>query len=168
MIARDHDWPDAGALGARHCRLRFGARRVDHADQPQEHEILLDLLVEILMPEVILRERAEGDAERPQGLLGEVVVGVQNGGPARGRERPRLLADEFMRAAPQQDVGRALGEGDPPLRSLGILVNRAHQLAFGRERDFRDALEAGLEGLRFQPGLAGRDDQGAFGGVALD
>ena len=46
-------------------------------------------------------------------------------------------------------------------------MNRAHQLALGREGHFRDAREACVERFILQPGFARRDDQRPFGRVAL-
>ena len=46
-------------------------------------------------------------------------------------------------------------------------MNRAHQLALGREGNFPDALEACVERFILQPGFARRDDERAFGRVAL-
>ena len=53
------------------------------------------------------------------------------------------------------------------LLPFGVGVHRAHQLALGGERHLADAGEAGVERLGLQPGLARRDDQRAFGRVAL-
>jgi hypothetical protein len=46
-------------------------------------------------------------------------------------------------------------------------VKRAHQLALGRKRQLRRADETGVERFGFETGLAGCDDQRAFGRIAL-
>ena len=46
-------------------------------------------------------------------------------------------------------------------------MNRRHQLALGRERNFANALETRIERFILQPGFARRDDERAFGRVAL-
>ena len=43
MIAGDHDRANMRPLGDRDGGLRFRARRIDHADQSEQHEIILDL-----------------------------------------------------------------------------------------------------------------------------
>ena len=63
--------------------------------------------------------------------------------------------------------GAPFGKSEQTLLPLGVTVNRAHQLALGGKRHFADALEAGVERLLLQPGLARGDDQRAFGRVAL-
>ena len=83
------------------------------------------------------------------------------------RQRPCLLSHQLLRAARQQDVRRAFGEGEQTLLPLGVAVNRAHQLALGGEGHLRDAGEAGVERFGLQPGLARGDDQRAFGRIAL-
>jgi hypothetical protein len=50
VIARDHDRTDAGSPGAGDGRLGFRARRVDHADQPEEDEVMFDPLIELVAP----------------------------------------------------------------------------------------------------------------------
>ena len=44
----------------------------------------------------------------------------QDLGAALRRQRPRLLADQLLRAAREQDVRRALGEGEQALLPLGV------------------------------------------------
>ena len=63
-------------------------------------------------PKRVLRERAEGDPERAQRLAGQFLVGRQDLGAPRLGQRSRLLAHEFVRAARQQNVRRALGEDE--------------------------------------------------------
>ena len=58
-------------------------------------------------------------------------------GAALRRQRPCFLAHQLVRTARQQDVRRAFGEDEQTLLPLGVAMNRAHQLAFGRERHLR-------------------------------
>jgi len=55
VIARDHDGAHAGAFRSSNRAPRFLARRIDHSDQPEENETLLDVLIERLAPGCILR-----------------------------------------------------------------------------------------------------------------
>jgi hypothetical protein len=43
MVAGDHDRADSGGVTLFHCRLRFGARRVDHPDEADEDELAFDV-----------------------------------------------------------------------------------------------------------------------------
>ncbi len=148
MITRDHDRADAGALGQRDSVLRFVARRVDHSDQPEEDEIVLDALVNLVAPERVLRQRSEGDTERSQRFSRQVFIATRNLRAAFGRERSRLFADKLLRAAHEQDIRRAFGQDEQAFLPLGVAVNRAHELALGGEGHFADADEPGGEALR--------------------
>ena len=50
---------------------------------------------------------------------------------------------------------------------LGIRVNGTHQLALGGKWHFADAYKSGVERFARQPGFTCRDDQRAFGRIAL-
>ena len=82
-------------------------------------------------------------------------------------QRLALFADQLLRTTREQYVRRALGEDEQALLALRIGMDRAHQLALGGERHFADALEARVERFILQAGFARRDDERAFGGVAL-
>src|SRR5688572_3579576 len=71
----------------------------------------LSIFASILLDttEGVLRQRAEGDAERAQGLAGQSVVEPQNLCTAFVSQRPRLFPDQFLRAAREQNVRRAFG-----------------------------------------------------------
>ena len=78
VVAGDHDGADMRALGDRDGRLRLGARRVDHADDAEQHEVVLDALRQLdvgrgasgprIEAEGGGRHRARGDRERAQRL----------------------------------------------------------------------------------------------------
>ena len=168
MIAGDHDRADAGAFRARDGLLRLVARRIDHADQPSEDEVLLDALVELLVLERVRRQRAEGDAR--------ACAAPRRPVPRSSAESPRgARAVSGLVSSPTSSCEqRASSTSGAPLvktsrRSCrsASRVNRAHQLALGRERHFADAREARVERFILQPGLARRDDQRAFGRIAL-
>jgi hypothetical protein len=44
-IASDHERTNPGPPRSRNRFSSFGARRVDHADQPREHQVLFDAFV---------------------------------------------------------------------------------------------------------------------------
>jgi hypothetical protein len=43
MIARDHHRPDAGRLAELHGSASLWARRIDHADEPHENHVPLEI-----------------------------------------------------------------------------------------------------------------------------
>ena len=155
MIAGDHHRANAGRLGARHGLLRLLARRIDHADQAQ---------------------RRRGPARRRSSTSSVLEAHPQ---AARGRRRPACAAlrrrvlhcsAESPRDALRSKVWlssptssceqRASRTSGAPLvktsrRSLafGIGMDRAHQLALGRERDLADALETRVERFVLQTRL---------------
>src|SRR5690606_36915392 len=98
MVAGDHHDADPGAVRARDRILRLAARRIDHADQAEETELVLDALVELLVLKRLARQRPKRDAERSQCLTCESLVGLRNLGAALGRERPCPLARPLLRA----------------------------------------------------------------------
>ena len=73
-------------LRPRHGVLRFGARRIDHADQPGEHQVLFDALVRRAACSASASSGSQraGDAERAQRLTGERFVDLQDLRAARG------------------------------------------------------------------------------------
>jgi hypothetical protein len=64
VIARNHHGSDARAPGTCDRVARLVARRIDHADQAQEGEILLDALVELLASDRVVRQQAKRDSKR--------------------------------------------------------------------------------------------------------
>ena len=80
--------------------------------------------------ERLARQPPASDAQRPECLARECLVGLEYGGaPIRGK-RPSLLADQFPCAPRQQHIGGTLGEHHAPVLLLSITMHRAHQLAF--------------------------------------
>jgi hypothetical protein len=101
MIPGDHQRTNPGASRARHCVARFGPRRVDHANQPGEDQILLDAVVRApaLRGERIAGQPSGGHAKRPQRLIGKRVVVTHDLRPAFGRQRAPLGSHELAAAA---------------------------------------------------------------------
>ena len=62
MVAGDHYGADAGAPGEIDRISHLFARGIYHADETHEHQVLLDVIVD-LYPLLLERERTEGDAE---------------------------------------------------------------------------------------------------------
>src|SRR5690606_28807731 len=155
--AGDHERTDAGILRARNGLRGFGARRIDHADETEEDQVLFDRLVDSLRTERIARQQAQRDPERAHALPREIVDRLAYLLAALRRQRDLLLADFFLRAACKQDIRRAFREREQEFLALRIAVNRAHQLALGGERQLRETLEARAHLVR-EPRLARGDD----------
>ena len=84
MIARDHQRPDPGRFRAPDGLRRLRAGRIDHADQPEKHELMLEVFVDNVVRERVFRQQAQRYAERAQGFLREPLVGGANrGAPLR-------------------------------------------------------------------------------------
>ena len=106
ITAAVRGWSPVIISGRMPARLRacdgvpgFGARRIDHADQPGEHQVLFDTLVRMrgVLGKGVAGQPSAGDAERAQRLAGERFVRLQDLCAARRRQRPPLLADELRR-----------------------------------------------------------------------
>ena len=69
--------------------LRLLAQRVDHADQPDEHEVAGEVLLAVALRQVLVRQGE--DAQRPPGQL---LVVRQHLLPVLGRHRPDAVAGE--------------------------------------------------------------------------
>ena len=129
MIAGDHDGANAGALGTRHGLFGFLARRINHADQAQEDEFLLEIRIYFVVFKRVRGQFARGDAQRAQRLAGEFFAQLQDVRPPLVGQRFLLFTHEFPRTASDQHTWRAFGENEQALLPLGIRVNRRHQLA---------------------------------------
>jgi hypothetical protein len=131
MVAGNHDGTNARASCTRDRVSGFESRRIDDANQSGEHKILFNAFVGPgrMLREGLVRQPSAGNAKRPECLVREDVVRLEDGGAPFRRERPPLLADEFSRASHQQDIGGAFGEDHATLLVLGITMQRAHQLA---------------------------------------
>ena len=177
MVAGDHHGADMRAPGGRDRGLRLGARRVDHADEAEQHEVVLDrcpaarrraaasrgLRIEA---ERGGRQRAGRDRERAQRLRGERVVAPGQLGALGVAERDDLAVLPQVAAVREQDLGRALHEHAQLARMVAVAMDRGVALALGGEGDLGDAREARELGFG-DAELACRDDQRAFGRVAL-
>ena len=150
VIAGDHDRPDAGAPGARHRVLRLRPRRIDHADQSGEDEILFDAFVGmrgVLAPArpSVSQRTATPSVRSASPASASLVCRISRA--ALGRQRPPA-----RRRRPRR-VHRASSTSGAPLvkttpRVLPRPVSRwsgAHQLALGGERHLADARQALVE-----------------------
>ena len=125
-------------LRARDRFLRLLARRVDHADQPEEDQLLLDVARRLR------RARARPPAAR--GRRRRACAAPRRPAPrwppgSRARrsvgQRPRLFADQLVRAARQQHVRRALGEDEQALLLLGVACGPCSSACARRRRALR-------------------------------
>ena len=177
MVAGDHHGADMRPLGGDDRFSCFGARRIDHADQAEQHEVVLHALGKIDLDIALggrLRVDAErlgwhgagGDGQRAQRLLGEPFVALQEVGASFFRERDGLAVLPKEAALRQQHLRRALDEDAQVVGIFAVDMDRGVTLALGRERDFGDARKPlQLGGVDAE--LARGDDQRAFGRVAL-
>ncbi len=173
VVAGDHHGADCARLATVHGVLHLRARRIDHADKPQEDKLVLDAYRQLgrgsrvrLEAQGSGRDTAAGDCKRAQGLPGELVVALCERGAALVVERddPALLPHEP--ALREQDLGRALDEDLEVARGLIREMDGGVALALRGEGDFRNAREARKLSLG-QAELARRDQQGALGRIAL-
>src|SRR5687767_4611967 len=118
MIAGNHHWTNPGPSRPRHGLLRLLARRIDHADESEKDEFLLDAFVSLFVLEGVGRQDARGDAEGAQGLAREVFIGLHNLCAALLRQWPFFLPESFVRAAREQHVRRAFGKNEHTLLLL--------------------------------------------------
>ena len=178
MVAGDHHGTDMRALGGDHRGLGLDPRRIDHAYETQQHEVIFNAVRQLdrgastggglrIHAERGGRHGARGDSQRPQRLAGKLLVALQKGSTSRVRERDVLTLVPNMAAFAEQQLGRALDENVQVLRLRAVEVHGGMTLAFRRERDF------GKARIPFQlrlghAELACSHDQGALRGVALD
>ena len=107
MIAGDHHRADACCFRPRDGLSRLVAGRVDHADEPGEHEVVLDALVDFVVCSARRRKIPVSNAECAQRAAGELLVRSRISAPAL-RSTAALFAHLLLRAACEQHVGRAL------------------------------------------------------------
>jgi hypothetical protein len=72
VVTGYHYGADAGTLGEIDRISYLFARGIYHADETQEHQLLLDMVIN-LYPLLLGRERTEGDAEGTQRIGGELL-----------------------------------------------------------------------------------------------
>jgi hypothetical protein len=85
--------------------------------------------------------------------------------PALVVERNGTIADLFVTAPGQHDIGRALGDHGDAAVACGICVQCAHALPFRGERNLAYALEPAASPVD-EPCLVFGDEECGFGGVA--
>ena len=128
MIAGDHDGPDAGDLARRPPpRVTSGSRRIDHADQPDEDQVALQLrrrdarrrrigqrlggageVVERLVR--LLLDRLERDAQHAHALAGQLFVGGSDALAPRRVQRLGVIDRPNAAGDLDQAIDRAFGE----------------------------------------------------------
>ena len=120
------------------------------------------------LADVVRRERAVGrravrDTERAQRAAGQRVVRLAESAARRFSVSGRCPSPtSSLRASREQHVGRAFREQQHAPCRFGVRVERAHQLALGRERHFADAREPARQLLRLQPRFPRGDDERAL------
>ena len=130
MVAGDHHWPDAGGAAAFDGHFRLFAGRVDHANEPYEHEIPFDTIgsgVERLR----VRHGSPGKRQHPQRPAGEACGGRDDLAAALLGERHHLARLLLRRAAGEHRLGGAL-RGEQPA-AIRHRHDHAHPLAVGIE-----------------------------------
>ena len=135
--------------------------------RPSKDEILLDRLVERVPQRASFGERAEGDAERAQRLAGQLLVD--------GRISARRASVSGRASSPTSSCEqRASSTSGAPLVNTSSRSWRSASLctvliSLRSEENGTSPTtrEARVERLGLQPGLARRDDQRAFGRIAL-
>ena len=177
VVAGDHHGADVRPLGGGDGGLRLGPRRIDHADQAEQHEVVLDAVGQL---DVDVRSAA-ACGSMPRAAAGTVRVAmasVRSAWPASASlrrdelgaallvERDGLAVLPEIAALREQDFRRTLDEDAQLAGVVGIEMDGGVALALGGEGDFRDAREARQLGFA-DAELARRDDQRAFGRVAL-
>ena len=162
VVAGDHDGADAGLTAFHDGGLDLGTDRVDHAGQAQEAEILLQ--IGGLVPGGLFGPVPLGGGQHAEGLVGHLLVGLQDLFPLGVGHGQNLALFEIAGAALEDFIGGALGVLD-----IGAArsVDGAHHLA------------GGIEGRLVHPGLGGgqltlgkallgrKVHQGGLGGLAL-
>jgi len=164
MIAGDHERADAGRDARGHGGPSLVARRVDHADEPGEHELLLDVARDLDGRPA--RGRCGGvhpprQAEHPQRPCRQIGVRPENLGSSRLRERHPPASPRLMRATRQDRFRSALRMDDES--AVGGPHHHRHCLPLRVERHLGD------HGLRRivqdDARLHGGDEQGALRGI---
>ena len=120
VVAGDHDGADVRAPRDRDRLLHLLARRIDHADDPEQHEIVLDALRQLDVGRGIVRDRCPSDA------AGTRARGDRERAQAPGSASASLRRDQF---------------GARRRRSARPACRRRHDIAALREQDLRRALD---------------------------
>ncbi len=120
VIAGDHHRRDAGRLAEADRRARLGARRIEHADQPEERQVAFDPLGGQIVGH--LHEAAAGEGQHAQPVGGHLL------GCILGRLRIERLAPvgpELIAAQRNHAFGAALREGEDCVAARCNVVMRS-------------------------------------------
>ena len=110
------------ALGGGDGDLRLRSRRVDHADEAEQHEVVLDAVRQLDRRHAIGaagprvetkrcgRHRARRDGQHAQRLAGERIVASRKLGAAVLVKRDHLAVRQQVTGFREQNLGRALDE----------------------------------------------------------
>ena len=130
-------------------RSRLVARRIDHADQPGEHEIPLECSPISSALERSVRRCAVRDAERAQRAARQRSFACENlRAAASVRQRPASSPTSSCVQRVSSTSGAPFVNTSTRPSVSASRVDRAHQLALGRERHFADALETRVQHRR--------------------
>src|SRR5690606_33389582 len=106
VVSRDHDGTHAGALGAANGVPDLLARWVDHPDQTEKNEVLLELRTRLMAIEALARDHLRCDGQRSERFPGESLVRLDDFEAAVVRERPLDAVDELVRTPWQEHIRR--------------------------------------------------------------
>ena len=176
VVAGDHHGSDMRMPRDSDGGLHLLPRRVDHADDPEQHEIVFDTVRQLDVQGTTGRRGVDAQRRSRDGARG-------NGQGAERLARKSLVAPRPVAAAIvcqsnrgvllinvatlcQQDFRRALDEHTQFARAIGIDVNGGVSFAFGCERDLGDPCKA-RQILSLQAELARRHNQRTLGRIAL-
>ena len=162
MIAGNHDRADSRAATFRNRGLDLRADGVDHAGQPQKHQIPLQIFRRVVFG--LFRPVPLCDGEDAQRPVRHGLVAVQDFPPLRFRHGQDFSAFKIVRAAGKQRVRRALCVLN---KALAALVNGGHHLSGGVKGRFVNARGLFLEVPLFRADGAGEIHQRALGRLAL-
>ena len=166
MVASDHAHADAGVVALLDGGDRFGASRVEDADESLQGELdhLVGQLAFVLRS--AHRQAAAGHRQDAQTPRPEIVVAPnQLGAPILVEDRLRIAKSDPP-ASRHHHVGRTLDRHHRSTRLVGIRVQGGHELRRRVEGHLSRACAPCPFGLGIQAGLAGQHDQRALGGIA--
>ena len=142
-------------------RDRLRARRVDHAEESEQRETVLDVVHVQVAPAAA--GRAERAGQHALALGGQRLDARVPGGAF---DRPILAGAALVHAHLQHPLGRAL-EIDETVSGM-VVVQGRHEAVLGLERDHVDARAHLALQPRLQTGFGRRHHQRAFRRVTVD
>ena len=161
VVAGDHDRADAGLPAGANRRPDLLARRVDHADQADEDQVLL--AAGRLVAGVRVWRSARARTRRARPAISAAVAQDLARDARRSAARSARAATRSSHLR-EDDLGRPLGVHRR--RVVRPADDDRHRLAVGVERDLVQHAVVSVVGL--DVGLAGGDDQRPLGRVADD